>query len=83
MKKGCVIFRSTFIVHPIFTWYSDDGPLSKKLCSDEDEENEHVPLDECNACDEAKYELAFEGIFSRNTHPKDFPEDGKHQVFIV
>ncbi|XP_014208729.1 spondin-1-like isoform X2 [Copidosoma floridanum] len=30
-------------------------------------------LPECCACDEAKYELAFEGLWSRYTHPKHFP----------
>ena len=29
----------------------------------------------CCACDEAKYEAIFEGIWSRHTHPKDFPPD--------
>ena len=29
----------------------------------------------CTACNEAKYELIFEGIWSRHTHPKDFPVD--------
>ena len=29
----------------------------------------------CTACKEAKYELIFEGIWSRHTHPKDFPVD--------
>ncbi|EJW76782.1 hypothetical protein WUBG_12307, partial [Wuchereria bancrofti] len=33
-----------------------------------DEEN----LD-CCACDEAKYDLEFIGLWSRDTHPKDYP----------
>lgn len=32
-------------------------------------------LKHCCACDEAKYEVAFEGLWTRNTHPKDFPSD--------
>ena len=32
-----------------------------------------IPM--CTACKEAKYELIFEGIWSRHTHPKDFPVD--------
>lgn len=32
-------------------------------------------LEQCNACDEAKYELVFEGLWSRYTHPDDFPEN--------
>lgn len=30
---------------------------------------------ECCACDEAKYDLLFEGLWSKETHPKDFPEN--------
>lgn len=33
-------------------------------------------MEECCACDEAKYELTFEGLWSRHTHPKDFPSNG-------
>lgn len=29
----------------------------------------------CCACDEAKYELVFEGLWSRYTHPDNFPEN--------
>lgn len=32
-------------------------------------------LDQCCACDEAKYELVFEGLWSRYTHPEEFPEN--------
>lgn len=32
-------------------------------------------LDRCCACDEAKYELVFEGLWSRYTHPDDFPDN--------
>ncbi|XP_014229240.2 spondin-1-like [Trichogramma pretiosum] len=31
------------------------------------------PLASCCACDQAKYKLAFEGLWSRYTHPKYFP----------
>ena len=30
-------------------------------------------IDPCCACDEAKYEVIFEGLWSKFTHPKDFP----------
>lgn len=56
----------------------DDGALSKTLCEDEADasEAELFIMNECKACAEAKYELTFEGLWSRNTHPKDFPDDG-------
>ena len=54
-------------------WYSEDGQLSKEFC-------EQSPLDvskqddqQCCACDEAKYNVIFQGIWSNRTHPKDFP----------
>lgn len=34
-----------------------------------------LPKSKCCACDEAKYEVRFEGIWSKETHPKDFPEN--------
>ena len=59
-------------------WYMDEGVLSKTLCEDVANSGDTQPmiLDECKACDEAKYELTFEGLWSRHTHPKDFPSNG-------
>lgn len=59
-------------------WYSDEGMLIQPLCEDEadSDDAQPVPLEVCTACDEAKYELTFEGLWSRNTHPKDFPDNG-------
>ncbi|KAL7050163.1 hypothetical protein ACKWTF_003970 [Chironomus riparius] len=56
----------------------DEGTLSKTLCEDNTDSGDSQPLilEECRACDEAKYELTFEGLWSRNTHPKDFPSNG-------
>lgn len=31
---------------------------------------------QCCACDEAKYELVFEALWSKYTHPDEFPENG-------
>lgn len=38
-------------------------------------------LDQCCACDEAKYELVFEGMWSKYTHPEEFPEDHSQAYF--
>ncbi|XP_028177243.1 spondin-1-like isoform X2 [Ostrinia furnacalis] len=32
-------------------------------------------VEPCCACDEAKYEVTFEGLWSRNTHPHEFPPE--------
>ncbi|VDK86324.1 unnamed protein product [Onchocerca ochengi] len=74
-EKGCAYFRASVITSRKI-WYGDDGPLTKKFCVKEgykktliiDEDN----LD-CCACDEAKYDLEFIGLWSRDTHPKDYP----------
>uniref|UniRef100_A0A0R3S2S9 Spondin-1 n=1 Tax=Elaeophora elaphi TaxID=1147741 RepID=A0A0R3S2S9_9BILA len=74
-EKGCAYFRASVITSRK-VWYGDDGPLTKKFCVKEgykktlaiDEDN----LD-CCACDEAKYDLEFIGLWSRDTHPKDYP----------
>ena len=75
--NGCIVFRATLIEHRDI-WYMDDGPFSKSLCEDEADSVDTQPsiLTECRACDEAKYELTFEGLWSRHTHPKDFPSNG-------
>ncbi|CAH2268209.1 jg8215 [Pararge aegeria aegeria] len=38
-------------------------------------------LEPCCACDEAKYEVTFEGLWSRNTHPREFPPEGARAHF--
>uniref|UniRef100_A0A6B2EI24 Spondin-1 n=1 Tax=Phlebotomus kandelakii TaxID=1109342 RepID=A0A6B2EI24_9DIPT len=74
--SGCVVFRATVIEHRD-VWYMDDGPLSKMLCEDEQDTIDVQPIieDPCCACQEAKYEVTFEGLWSRHTHPKDFPSN--------
>lgn len=78
------MFRSTIIEHRDI-WFMDDGALSKTLCEDEADSYDLQPLIllECKACDEAKYELTFEGLWSRNTHPKDFPDDGQLSALSI
>jgi len=54
------------------TWYMDDSNLVLNMCQDSKAEadDQGPVLAECCACDEAKYEVTFEGLWSRNTHPK-------------
>ena len=56
-------------------WAMDSGRLSLQLC--EAKVAEHSKPDEivepCCACEEAKYEVTFEGLWSEDTHPKNFP----------
>uniref|UniRef100_A0A182N3K1 Spondin-1 n=1 Tax=Anopheles dirus TaxID=7168 RepID=A0A182N3K1_9DIPT len=69
--SGCVSI-SAMVYEDEQQWYADDGALTKVLC----EQEPTVPRlqkGECCACDEAKYSLTFEGIWSNETHPKDYP----------
>ncbi|XP_076231734.1 spondin-1 isoform X3 [Calliopsis andreniformis] len=75
--SGCIFIRATILETPD-TWYMDDPNLILKICQDSKAEadDQGPVLDVCCACDEAKYEVTFEGLWSRNTHPKDFPSKG-------
>uniref|UniRef100_A0A1B6CP24 Spondin-1 n=1 Tax=Clastoptera arizonana TaxID=38151 RepID=A0A1B6CP24_9HEMI len=69
--SGCVVLRSMVYIDG-YRWYADDGQLSLTIC--EVTETTVKPKSvQCCACDEAKYKLIFEGLWSASTHPKDFP----------
>ena len=53
----------------------DAGRLKIRLCEQKiAEHTQTVEInDPCCACEEAKYEVTFEGLWSEKTHPKDFP----------
>lgn len=72
--SGCVVFRAT-VVERKDVWFTEEGGLTKTLCEEESDNHDEQPeiFDECCACDEAKYEVTFEGLWSKYTHPKDFP----------
>ncbi|XP_020800952.1 spondin-1 [Drosophila serrata] len=72
--QGCILLRATVMQHRD-VWFMDDGFLTKRMCEEEADDIDTQPsiVDPCCACDEAKYELTFEGKWSRHTHPKDFP----------
>lgn len=68
--SGCVIFTAMILENNV-RWYAEDGALTKTFCEIRAAD---VPTeDKCCACDEAKYSLTMEGIWSNVTHPKDFP----------
>lgn len=75
--SGCIFIRATILETPD-TWYMDDPNLVLKICQDlKAEADDQGPVfQDCCACEEAKYEVTFEGLWSRNTHPKDFPSKG-------
>ncbi|XP_011873806.1 PREDICTED: spondin-1 isoform X3 [Vollenhovia emeryi] len=75
--SGCILLRAT-VLETTDTWYMDDSNLVLSMCQDSKAEadDQGPVLAECCACDEAKFEVTFEGLWSRNTHPKDFPSKG-------
>lgn len=70
--SGCVIFTSMILENNV-RWYAEDGALTKTFCEVGPRDAEVLDADRCCACDEAKYSLTMEGIWSNVTHPKDFP----------
>ncbi|XP_026732554.1 spondin-1-like isoform X2 [Trichoplusia ni] len=74
--NGCVTLRAMVAVNNE-VWFEDGGPLTQKLCEDMRQPDDVAPQlnYECGVCDEAKYELTFTGIWSRNTHPYLYPEN--------
>ncbi|CAG9785777.1 unnamed protein product [Diatraea saccharalis] len=74
--NGCVTLRA-MVAENENVWFEDGGPLTLKVCEDMRQPDDVSPQfnDECTICDEAKYEISFTGIWSRNTHPNNFPEN--------
>jgi len=71
---GCIQLKAMVVERPDM-WFMDDGGLTYIFCED-NSPMETVPVvNPCCACDEAKYEVIFEGLWSRHTHPKDYPSN--------
>ncbi|XP_058054307.1 spondin-1 [Anopheles bellator] len=68
--SGCVSI-SAMVYESDQKWYADDGALTRVLCEHKPEPR--LRKGECCACDEAKYSFTFEGIWSNETHPRDYP----------
>jgi len=70
---GCVVFRAT-VLEAGEVWSQDSERLTLELCEEAGEEEEDSPVQaQCCACEEAKYEVEFQGLWSKETHPRDFP----------
>ncbi|XP_059055555.1 spondin-1-like [Achroia grisella] len=74
--NGCVTLRA-MVAENEDLWYEDGSPLTMKICEDLRQPDDVSPRlnYECQICDEAKYEISFTGIWSRNTHPQSYPEN--------
>lgn len=74
LGSGCIHLRAMVVERNDF-WYMDDNALTYTICEDDSPMAAPPVVEPCSACDEAKYEVIFEGLWSRHTHPKDFPRD--------
>lgn len=72
MGSGCINLKAMVVERNDF-WFMDDGALTYTICEDDSPMAAPPLVEPCKACDEAKYEVIFEGLWSRHTHPKDFP----------
>ncbi|KAI1706858.1 thrombospondin type 1 domain-containing protein [Ditylenchus destructor] len=71
----CVVFRGT-VIQSRHIWYMNENELTKKFCIVDGYQKvlpKDDPTAECCACDEANYDVEFIGIWSKETHPKDYP----------
>jgi hypothetical protein len=71
---GCIQLKA-MVVERKDLWYMDDGGLTHTFCEDNSPMGMPPLVEPCCACHEAKYEVIFEGLWSRHTHPKDYPID--------
>ena len=66
-SRPCV---KAMVVERKDVWFMDDGALTYTFCEDDSPMGAAPIVEPCCACDEAKYEVVFEGLWSRHTHPK-------------
>nr|XP_049696298.1 spondin-2 [Helicoverpa armigera] len=73
-NNKCVTIFAVVAVTPD-VWYSFEGPLSKRICEDRRKADDMQPMenDNCQVCEDARYKLIFEGMWSFNTHPRMYP----------
>ncbi|XP_011503578.1 PREDICTED: spondin-1 [Ceratosolen solmsi marchali] len=71
--SGCVIFTA-MVMDNLTEWFAEEGNLVKTFCEMNVNETEQLNNLHCCACDEAKYKMVLEGLWSKATHPKDYPE---------
>jgi len=72
--SGCIQLRA-MVVERKDLWFMDAGGLTYNFCEDNSPMENAPTVEPCCACDEAKYEVIFEGLWSRHTHPNKYPID--------
>ncbi|KAI5642742.1 hypothetical protein NE865_05268 [Phthorimaea operculella] len=72
--NDCVTINAYVAVKPD-VWYNNEGPLSRRICEDHRKAEDMKPTENtnCQVCEDARYELRFEGTWNYNTHPTMYP----------
>lgn len=81
IKKNEIVFYFMFVAEFNFYPYFS-VPIQAPLGDATAQGGTQVePAPQCCACGEARYKMHFQGLWSRQTHPKGFPiDDGKFQL---
>ncbi|XP_041972947.1 spondin-1 isoform X2 [Aricia agestis] len=69
--SGCVLLKA-MVYENASRWFAEDGQLTRRVCEDTS-----LDVTDCCACDDAKYRMVFEGLWSEHTHPKDYPKEAQ------
>ncbi|CAB3404667.1 unnamed protein product [Caenorhabditis bovis] len=75
VSKGCVIIRAS-VIETKYVWFTEAEGLTMRICAKRGAQKmkpSDDPKAHCCACDIAEYDLEFTGIWSKETHPKDYP----------
>ncbi|KAI5633909.1 hypothetical protein NE865_13371 [Phthorimaea operculella] len=74
--SGCVTLLAMVAINDV-VWFEGGGALMQRICEDSSQPDDVSPVInmECSICEDAKYEVSFTGIWSRNTHPTLFPDN--------
>ncbi|KAL7674029.1 hypothetical protein ACOME3_000313 [Neoechinorhynchus agilis] len=67
----CIIIQAVVVLRGSL-WFAHDGRLTKRICPESGMNNEKP---KCCACGSALYEISFKGLWSKVTHPKDWPPE--------
>ncbi|XP_073949807.1 spondin-2-like isoform X2 [Choristoneura fumiferana] len=72
--NGCVMLHA-YVAIKMEVYYNNQGPLTKRICEDQRKPEDMLPKvnADCQVCEDAKYKLTFEGLWSANTHHLVYP----------
>lgn len=80
-RFGCVKIKAS-VIQKGTIWFREDGDLSLDICEAQDEES-RTEETTCCSCGSAQYRLTFYGLWSPETHPKEYPTYSTHWSNII